>query len=137
MADKVQFDLVSPERVLVSEAVDMVVVPGSDGDFGVLAGHAPTMALLRPGVITTYEGDRPVKRIFVAGGFAEANPSGVIVLAETADVVGEMSADKARELLKDAEEDLSVSANASEHERAKLEMAITVAQARVEAMSAA
>ena len=137
MADKVQFDLVSPERVLVSEAVDMVVVPGSEGDFGVLPGHAPIMALLRPGVITTYEGDRPAKRIFVAGGFAEANPNGVIVLAETADVVGEMSQDQARQLLKDAEEDLSVSAKESEHERAKLELAVTVAQARVEAMTAA
>ncbi|HEX2527283.1 MAG TPA: ATP synthase F1 subunit epsilon [Geminicoccus sp.] len=136
MADKVQFDLVSPERSLVSEAVDMVVVPGVDGDFGVLPQHSPMMTLLRPGVITTYEGDRPVKRIFVAGGFAEANPAGVIVLAEAADVVGEVTADQARQLLRNAEEDLSVAASAAEADRAKLEQAVAVAQARVEAMTA-
>lgn len=137
MADKLQFDLVSPERVLVSEAVDMVVVPGAEGDFGVLSGHAPVMALLRPGLITTYEGERPAKRIFVAGGFVEANPKGVIVLAEAADVVGEMTQDQATALLRDAEEDLQVATSASEHERTKLEQALTVARARVEAFAAA
>jgi F-type H+-transporting ATPase subunit epsilon len=137
LADKLQFDLVSPERVLVSEAVDMVVVPGAEGDFGVLSGHAPVMALLRPGLITTYEGDRPAKRIFVAGGFVEANPKGVIVLAEAADVVGEMTQDQAASLLRDAEEDLQVATSASEHERAKLEQALAVARARAEAFAAA
>jgi F-type H+-transporting ATPase subunit epsilon len=136
LADKVQFDLVSPERSLVSEAVDMVVVPGAEGDFGVLPNHSPMMTLLRPGVITTYEGDRAAKRIFVAGGFAETNPNGVIVLAETANVLGEMSPDEARRLLKDAEEDLSIATSASEAERTKLEQAVAVAQARVEAMTA-
>ncbi|WP_027134065.1 ATP synthase F1 subunit epsilon [Geminicoccus roseus] len=137
MADKLQFDLVSPERVLVSEAVDMVVVPGAEGDFGVMEGHAPIMALLRPGLITTYEGDRPGKKIFVAGGFAEANPKGVIVLAEAADVLGEMTPEQARQLLQDAEEDLQVATSADEAERAKLEKSVEIARARAEAFAAA
>lgn len=137
MADKLQFDLVSPERVLFSDAVDMVVVPGAEGDFGVLSGHAPVMALLRPGLITTYEGDRPAKKIFVAGGFAEANPKGIIVLAEAADVLGEMTPEQANQLLRNAEEDLQVATSATEAERAKLEQAVTLARIRAEAFSAA
>jgi len=136
LADKLHFDLVSPERVLVSESVDMVVVPGTEGDFGVMSGHAPVMALLRPGLITTYEGDRPARRIFVAGGFAEANPRGVIVLAEAADVLGEMTPEQATQLLRDAEEDLQVASAPDEHERARLEQAITIARARAEGFNA-
>lgn len=82
MADKLHFDLVSPERLLLSENVDMVTVPGKEGDFGVLAGHAPAMTTLRPGVINVDEAGRPQRRIFVRGGFAEVTPAGLTVLAE-------------------------------------------------------
>jgi F-type H+-transporting ATPase subunit epsilon len=133
LADKLQFDLVSPERVLISDAVDMVVVPGAEGDFGVLSGHAPVMALLRPGLITTYENDRPARRIFVASGFAEVNPSGVIVLAEAADDLAELPQERAAQMLRDAEEDLQSAGAASEAERAKLEQAVAIARARNEA----
>ena len=87
MADKVQFELVSPERLLVSEAVDMVVVPGSEGDFGVLEGHAPVMSTIRNGDIAIYRtsGGEP-ERIAIEGGFAEVNDRGLTVLAERADV---------------------------------------------------
>ncbi len=82
MADKLHFDLVSPERLLLSENVDMVTVPGKEGDFGVLANHSPMMTTLRPGVINVDEAGKPQRRIFVRGGFAEVTPSGLTVLAE-------------------------------------------------------
>ncbi|MEN6541654.1 F0F1 ATP synthase subunit epsilon [Parvibaculum sp.] len=82
MADKLHFDLVSPERLLLSENVDMVTVPGKEGDFGVLAGHSPMMTVLRPGVINVDEAGKPQRRIFVRGGFAEVTPAGLTVLAE-------------------------------------------------------
>ena len=137
MADKVQFDLVSPEKVLVSQAVDMVVVPGSEGDFGILPGHSPVMALLRPGVITTYDGSSATQKIFVASGFAEVNPNGVIVLAEAADELSKTNADRARQQLADAEEDLQSARDPNETERGRLEQAVVVARARVEAVNAA
>ena len=69
MADKLRFELVSPERILASVDADMVVVPGSEGDFGVLIQHAPVMSTLRPGVISIYQGDKVDQQIFVAEGF--------------------------------------------------------------------
>jgi len=71
MADKVEFELVSPERLLLSRSVDMVVVPGAEGDFGVLRGHAPLISTLRLGVIDVHDAGGVSDRIFVAGGFAE------------------------------------------------------------------
>ncbi|WP_119420802.1 ATP synthase F1 subunit epsilon [Desertibaculum subflavum] len=86
MADKVTFELVSPERVLLSVEAEMVVVPGSEGDFAVLAGHQPTISALRPGSIDVYEaGDRISSRIFVAGGLAEVSLDRLTVLAEAAE----------------------------------------------------
>jgi F-type H+-transporting ATPase subunit epsilon len=84
MADRVTFELVSPERLLLAVQADMVVVPGSEGDFGVLPGHAPMISTLRPGSIDVYEGDRIVNRIFVAGGFSEVSNDRLTVLAEQA-----------------------------------------------------
>ena len=84
MPDPFTFDLVSPEKLLLSEYVEMVVVPGAEGDFGVLIGHAPLISALRPGVIDTYAGTKVEKRIFVAGGFAEVIGERCTVLAEEA-----------------------------------------------------
>jgi F-type H+-transporting ATPase subunit epsilon len=89
MADTTQFELVSPERLLVSEQVEMVVVPGAEGDFGVLPGHAPFISTLRPGVITIYENRQPRESIFVAGGFAEVTQERCTVLAEQAVKIAE------------------------------------------------
>jgi F-type H+-transporting ATPase subunit epsilon len=84
MADKVQFELVSPEKLLLSEAVDMVVVPGTEGNFGVLAGHSLLISTVRPGVIDVYEGSEISERIFVSGGFAEVTAERCTVLADEA-----------------------------------------------------
>ena len=77
------FELVSPDKVSFSGEVDQVDVPGSEGDFGVLAGHAPLIALLRPGVLTVYAGGEQTKLV-VLGGFAEVGPDGLTVLADVA-----------------------------------------------------
>ncbi|MGH7029357.1 MAG: ATP synthase F1 subunit epsilon [Stellaceae bacterium] len=84
MADRVQFELVTPERLLLAEAVEMVVVPGTEGNFGVLPGHSLLMSTIRPGTIEVYEGRTVTRRIFVAGGFAEVTPEGCTVLADEA-----------------------------------------------------
>ena len=136
-AGKVSFELVAPERVLHRDEVDMVVIPGAEGDFGVLADHAPFLSLIRPGVIAIYEGDRVSRRVFVAGGFAEVNPAGCIVLAEDAEPVEEIAPDEARRRLKDAQEDLADAKEPSEALRAKLEKAILIAEARLQAVEGA
>jgi F-type H+-transporting ATPase subunit epsilon len=92
MADKFQFELVSPERLVLSEPVDMVVVPGGDGNFGVLAGHSLLISTVRPGVIDVYEGQSVTQRIFVAGGFAEVTPERCTVLADEAVPLKELDA---------------------------------------------
>ena len=86
MADKLQFELVSPERLLLSEPVGLVVVPGGEGNFGVLPGHSLLIATVRPGVIDVYENGLPTitERIFVSGGFAEVTPERCTVLADEA-----------------------------------------------------
>lgn len=81
------FDLVSPEKLLFSGEVDQVDVPGSEGDFGVLAGHAPTVSALRPGIMTMFVGGQ-AQRLVVLGGFAEVSADGKLtVLADLADSV--------------------------------------------------
>src|SRR5262249_26622028 len=77
------FDLVSPEKLLFSGQVDQVDVPGSEGDFGVFAGHAPFVTTVRPGILTIYREGAGLK-IVVDGGFAEVNPEGLTVLADMA-----------------------------------------------------
>jgi F-type H+-transporting ATPase subunit epsilon len=84
MAEKLQFELVSPEKLLLSEQVHMVIVPGSEGNFGVLPGHALFISTVRPGVIDVYEDESVTERIFVSGGFAEVTPERCTVLADEA-----------------------------------------------------
>lgn len=90
MSAKLAFDLVSPERLVLSAQVDMVTLPGAEGDFGVLAQHAPVVALLRPGLIVVTDGAAPERRVFVRGGFAEVSARGLTVLAEEAIPVEEL-----------------------------------------------
>lgn len=104
--NKVEFELVSPERLLVSEPVEMVVVPGEEGDFGVLYDHAPMISAVRPGVIAVYNGGQVTQSIFVAGGFAEVTPVRCTVLAEQAVPVSEIDRAAAEQQLQDAREDL-------------------------------
>ena len=118
MADsKVAFELVAPERLLASIDADMVVIPGAEGDFGVLPDHAPLMSLLRPGVIAVYQGDKVDRRLFVAGGFAEVNEKGCTVLAERAEPLEEIPLEAARQDLRDAEEDVGGAKSDPERER--------------------
>lgn len=133
MADKVAFELVAPERLLASVDCDMVVVPGEEGDFGVLPNHAPLLSLLRAGVISVYQGDRVEQRVFVAGGFAEVNERGCTVLAESAEPLEEIDPASAQQRLRDAEEDLATAREPSEAERLRLERLVAMARARVEA----
>ena len=84
MADKLQFELVSPEKLLLAEQVGMVIVPGSEGNFGVLPGHSPLISTIRPGTIDIYEGRTVAERIFVVGGIAEVTPNRCTVLADEA-----------------------------------------------------
>lgn len=81
MDDKLQFDLVSPERLVVSERVDAVTIPGVEGDFGVLPNHGPVMAMIREGELIV-ENDGTQRSFALAGGFADVTPEGVTVLAE-------------------------------------------------------
>jgi F-type H+-transporting ATPase subunit epsilon len=131
VADKLTFQLVAPERLLVAADVDMVVVPGAEGDFGVLPLHSPFMSVLRPGVIETYEGNQVSGRIFVGGGFAEVNERGCTVLAEEAMPVEEIDAEQARQRLADAQEDLRELAD--DAARARLEREVRIAEAQIQA----
>ncbi len=124
MADKVQFELASPERLVMSEAVDMVVVPGTEGDFGVLPGHAPVMAALRPGVVEVHDEGREPRRIFVARGFAEVTAERCAVLAEDSLPVEELDRAGLEQRLSDAREDLEDAT--SDEERHHSEAAIAL-----------
>jgi len=84
MAERVQFELGTPERLLLSEMVEMVVVPGTEGNFGVLPGHAPLISSIRPGTIDIYERQTITRRIFVVSGIAEVTPERCTVLADEA-----------------------------------------------------
>jgi F-type H+-transporting ATPase subunit epsilon len=128
---KVAFELVSPERLLLSEEVDMVVVPGEEGDFGVLVRHAPLISTLRPGVIKVHDGGSVTEQIFVAGGFAEVTPQRCTVLAEEAMPVGEIDRAKAEQRLSDARDDLLDAKDAVE--KAVAERQITVAEEMLKA----
>jgi F-type H+-transporting ATPase subunit epsilon len=117
MADKLQFDLVSPERLLLSEEVDMVTLPGSEGDFGVLPGHAPVLSTLKPGVVEVKGVEDALARLFVRGGFAEVNGDKVTVLAEEATALAELNLEELEQLIKNAEEDLAAVKNDEDRER--------------------
>ena len=132
--EKVEFELVSPERLLLSQAVDMVVVPGEEGDFGVLVQHAPLISAVRPGVIAVHDGGKVTERIFVAGGFAEVTPARCTVLAEQALSVTEIDRQAVEQQLKDAREDLADAKN--DQERAAATRQIAVAEAMIQAAAA-
>jgi len=87
----ISFDLVSPENLIFNDEVGMIIVPGKDGDFGVLPGHSKVMSSLRPGRVMVYgEGKNLLKSFFVSGGFAEVNPEKCIVLAESVNEINSL-----------------------------------------------
>ncbi len=87
------FELVSPARLLFSGDVDSVIIPGTEGEMTILAGHAPLLSTLKPGVITVNKSGGTSERIFVKGGMVEVNPQGLTVLAEVAIPMAELNAD--------------------------------------------
>ncbi|HLW27433.1 MAG TPA: F0F1 ATP synthase subunit epsilon [Kiloniellales bacterium] len=133
MAEKVEFELVSPEKLLLSQPVDMVVVPGGDGDFGVLPRHAPMISTVRPGVISVYETRQAVsQRLFVAGGFAEVTPERCTVLAVEAEPLEEIDRSATEQELRDAREDVADAKD--EHEKAAAIKRVTVLEAKLDAL---
>jgi F-type H+-transporting ATPase subunit epsilon len=107
MAGRIGFELVSPEKLLLSEDVEMVVVPGGEGNFGVLPGHALFISTVRPGVIDVYEGNRVSERIFVSGGFAEVTPERCTVLADEAMPLSSLDRTQIEESLRSAEAEIA------------------------------
>jgi len=99
------FDLVSPEKLLFSGDVDQVDVPGSEGDFGVLAGHAPFVTTVRPGILTLFREGGALK-VVVNGGFAEVNPQGLTVLADMAVPLDDFDRSVLASQIKDAQDDV-------------------------------
>jgi len=135
MSDKVEFELVSPEKLLVSQPVTMVVVPGAEGTLGVLPGHAPMIVTVKPGVIDIYGNDMATvtQRIFVAGGFCEITADRVTVLAEEAadlEALRRQDKETLEKQIADLAEDLEDAK--TEVERHAVEAKLVVAQAKLE-----
>ena len=110
------FDFVSPERVLFSGDVDQVDLPGAEGDMGILAGHAPVVTALRPGILTIFRGGAR-EPIVISGGFAEVGPGGLTVLADTAAPLDGYDTAMLATEIKDAEEDVADSTDPKERDK--------------------
>ena len=111
------FDLVSPEKLAFSGEVDQVDIPGVEGDFGVLAGHAPVVAAIRPGILTVTTGGTHQK-VIVLGGLAEMSEKGLTVLADVATSIEELDRAKLADTIAEMEENLK------EHEGSELDQAL-------------
>jgi len=144
--DQVNFELVTPERIVLSEMVDMVVVPGTEGNFGVLPGHSLFMSTVRPGTIDIYRDRAVTRRIFVVGGFADVTPERCTVLATEAAPAEELDRPAIEAELQVVEGNLPslreqiARAQGTDRERllaelARLERDQTVAQAKLRALA--
>jgi F-type H+-transporting ATPase subunit epsilon len=142
MADTLQFELVSPEKLLLSQPVGLVVVPGSEGNFGVLPGHSLLIATVRPGVIDVYANGLPTitERIFVSGGFAEVTPERCTVLADEALPISALDRgaieQQARTLAATLASLSEQAARAPEPERAQLQAEVAAAERRLRVANA-
>ncbi|QDG74667.1 F0F1 ATP synthase subunit epsilon [Labrenzia sp. PHM005] len=135
MAELFQFELVSPERQLLSDEVAEVVIPGTEGEFGVLKNHSPFMSTIKPGILKVRNGGGAWDEYFVRGGFADVAPGGLTVLAEQAIPVSEISAEQLDQQIKDAEEDV---ADAKDDDtKQKAEMTLSQLKDVAEALKAA
>ena len=105
MADMLNFEMVSPEKLLLSEEVNSVTVPGTEGDFTVFSQHAPVLSTMRPGVVDVQK-DSGEERIFVRGGFAEVNPAGLTILAEEAIPMADLDKAALAQQIQNAQEDV-------------------------------
>ena len=134
MADTVEFELVAPEELLFSEPVELVVVPGAEGDFGVLPGHSPLISTLRTGVIAVYENDAVSQRIFVSGGFAEVTPERCTVLADEAVTLESANRSDVEERVKANREALE---SAADDDKENAAVALAVSEALLLALDTA
>ncbi|WP_436643904.1 F0F1 ATP synthase subunit epsilon [Microbaculum sp. FT89] len=123
MADTIRFELVSPERLLMSEDVAQVDVPGAEGDFGVLPQHAPAIATLRAGILSVRGSDNAKRDVFVRGGFAEVRPDLITVLAEQAIPVEEIDETILAQEIQNAEEDVADAKDELAREKAQHHLA--------------
>ncbi len=132
-----QFELVTPVRLMSSQPVAMVVVPGGEGDFGVLPGHSPMLSTVRAGTISLYEEDLDTitDRIFVEGGFAEVHPEHCTVLAEVAQPLKDITMEMADDRLRKANDALMNAG--SDGERRGAERELEAAEAMLAAVEAA
>jgi len=133
VADTFQFELVAPEKLIYSDDIEFVVVPGAEGDFGVLPGHSLLLSSVRPGIIEIHENDKPKERFFVGGGFADVTPERCTILSTESVNLAVIDESEARKRLDTAERNLSDAT--SDAEREKCEKAVEVAQALVAACS--
>ena len=118
MVDKIAFDLVSPERLLLSDAADMVTIPGTEGYMGVMAGHSPVISTLRPGTITVQGASAGDARYFIRGGCAEITAGKLTVLAEEAIPLAEVNVAMLDQRIRDTEEDVAAAKSDSDKARA-------------------
>ena len=132
MTDKLEFELVSPAGLVFSRDVDMVVVPGAEGDMGILASHAPAITAVRPGTVTVMDEGAVTDRYFVGGGIAEVTAERCTVLAEEAIELDEIDRDLTEQQAADFREDLAAASDEAERDRAALRLA--VAEAKLEAL---
>ena len=116
MADALHFEFVSPESVLFSGEVDQVDLPGAEGDMGILAGHAPLVTMLRPGIVTIYRGGAR-EPVVVTGGFAEVGPGGLTVLADRAVAREDFDTATLATEIKDTEEDVADATDAAQRDK--------------------
>lgn len=134
MTDTMPLELVTPERLVLSEAVEMVEIPGVEGDFGVLPGHMNFISLIRPGVIRIHKSGGEILRVFVAGGTAEVTPGHCTILAEREINLSAMNANDAQAKLAEAQNTLSIAG--TDEQKLAAEAELKIAQAVVEAMAA-
>lgn len=133
MADTFELELVSPEKLLLSEQVEMVVIPGEEGDFGVLPGHSPVISNIRPGVLAVFENGSVKQRIFIASGFAEVTDGRCTVLVEGAEDVDTLDQAVVEQSIQDLQEDVGNADNEKDRDRAA--RALLVAEAQRDAIT--
>lgn len=131
------FEVVAPEKLVLHRHAAMVVVPGAEGDFGVLIDHAPTVTTLRPGVVSVYDSGAatPSDKLFVSGGFAEVTPERCVLMADDVVPVAELDRAALQDKLKELQEAKALAA--TDAERDHLQTQLDIAAAKLQATGGA
>jgi len=134
MSQQINFELVSPEARLVSEPMHMIVIPGEDGEFGVLAGHSSLVASLKAGVVELYaEENGEARKVFIAGGFADVTPDNCSILAEEAINLNDLSRDAVEQEIKTLHHDIELAVE--DVDKIRLQKRLALAEAKLEAIA--